>query len=116
MNIGENIKQKRKEAGLTQAALASKLGVSRTAVSSWEVNRNEPCVRDIEKMAEIFECLKTDIIGSGPVEYYFVSSVDEKLLIDAYRNSDEETKKMVQRLLAYATKINDLKVKEDNDD
>lgn len=113
MNIGENIKQKRIESGLTQADLASKLGVSRTAVSSWEVNRNEPCVSDIEKMAEIFGCLKTDIIGCGPVEYYFVSSTEEKHLIEAYRNSDDETKKMVQRLLAYATKINDLKTKEE---
>lgn len=107
MDIGGNIKAKRIESGLTQSELAKKLGVSRTAVSSWEVNRNEPCMRDFERMSEIFGCLKTDLIGPETVDYYCITAKDERFLIEAYRSADEETKKFIQRLLAYGSKVGD---------
>ena len=100
-DIGLNIKTMRLRNDMTQDELASKLGVSRSAVSSWEVGRNEPCIGDIEKMSVLFDCLKTDIIGPSPIEYFFIADNEEKILIEAYRNADEETRHMVARILKY---------------
>lgn len=36
MNLCENLQRLRRQAGLSQEALAEKLGVSRQAVSKWE--------------------------------------------------------------------------------
>ena len=36
MNLGEKIKERRKQAGLSQEQLAEQLGVSRQAISKWE--------------------------------------------------------------------------------
>lgn len=50
MNIGKEIKIRRRELNLTQEDLAKKLNVSRTAISNWEQQRNYP---DIELLVTI---------------------------------------------------------------
>ena len=42
MTIGEKIALRRRNAGLSQEALAGQLGVSRQAVSRWETNESLP--------------------------------------------------------------------------
>lgn len=55
MTLGEKIKAKRKELGLTQTELGKKLGVQTTAVSKWELGRVENIpLSKIKVMAEIF--------------------------------------------------------------
>ena len=44
MNIGDTISKLRKEKGITQQDLASKLNVSPKTISSWENNRNIPSI------------------------------------------------------------------------
>lgn len=101
-DIGLNIKTFRLREDMTQAELAKKIGVSRTAISSWEVGRTEPSIGDIEALANVFGCLKTDLIGPSGIEYYFIASQEEKTLIDGYRNADQETRNLVARILKYA--------------
>lgn len=40
--IGENIQRLRKEAGLSQEALAEKIGVSRQTIAKWEAGESNP--------------------------------------------------------------------------
>ena len=47
MNFGENLQQVRKKNGLSQEALAELLGVSRQAVSKWELGDGYP---EVEKL------------------------------------------------------------------
>lgn len=56
--IGEVIQRKRKEAGLTQAQLAERLGVTPPAVNRWEKNLSFP---DATLLAPLARLLKTDI-------------------------------------------------------
>ena len=56
--IGEIIQQKRKEAGLTQAQLADRLGVTPPAVNRWEKNLSFP---DATLLAPLARILNTDI-------------------------------------------------------
>ena len=62
MSIGENIKRLREKNYLTQADLAEKLGVSPSAVSSWEIDAKIPRMGPIEKMASLFGVKKSEII------------------------------------------------------
>ena len=44
----------RKELGLTQEDFAKKIGYTRTAISAWEIGRNEPSNADTVRIAEFF--------------------------------------------------------------
>ena len=61
--MGDKIKRLRLSAGFTQAELAKKIGVSRPTVSSWEVNRTDPSMQDVQAMAAAMDCNVNDIIG-----------------------------------------------------
>jgi len=53
---GAEIKTKRKAAGLSQTALAEKVGVTQGAVSSWKIGRAEP-------RRELMEALEQTLSG-----------------------------------------------------
>lgn len=61
MEIGSIIRELRRKAGFTQAMLAEKIGVTTSAVGFWELNRRQPDIDSITKMAEIFN-VSTDYI------------------------------------------------------
>lgn len=63
MKIGENIKQLRKEHGITQAALAKEIGVSQKAVDYWEDGINEPKATYIARLADYFEISADVLLG-----------------------------------------------------
>ena len=50
-NIGPTIRARREAAGLTQSALARKLGCADTMISRWESGRATPRQRYAEKLA-----------------------------------------------------------------
>lgn len=54
--MARNIRHKRKEMGLTQAALASRLGVTRSALGAYEESRAEPKVDLLMLLADLFGC------------------------------------------------------------
>lgn len=51
---GEKIKAKRKAMGLSQEDLAAKLGVTRQAVSKWEMDRTQPTMTNLRELAQVF--------------------------------------------------------------
>lgn len=80
MNIGKNIVSLRKEANLTQAELAEKLGVNYRTVASWEKDRTEPNIGMVERMAIIFGCTKTKIIFGKDLNPKEEAESDARLL------------------------------------
>ena len=72
MNIGEQILFLRKNKGITQEQLATKLGVSNQAVSKWESGQ---CYSDIQLLPEISE--------------YFNVSIDELMGVPDKNNDDD---------------------------
>lgn len=76
MNISDKIIKLRKEQGLSQEALAEKLGVSRQSVSKWESGSALPDTDKIIAMSELFGVstdyiLKADVPETEPVEETF---------------------------------------------
>ena len=60
--IGSNIANYRKGAGLTQAGLAEKLNYSDKAVSKWERGESTPDVTTLVQLAEQFDITVNDLI------------------------------------------------------
>ncbi len=54
MRIGEIIKQKRNELGITQEELAAKIHVTRQAISNWENNKSVPDIEFVRQLASEF--------------------------------------------------------------
>ena len=54
MTLGEKIQMLRINAGLSQEGLAERLGVSRQAISKWELDKTVPDVKYIVELIEMF--------------------------------------------------------------
>lgn len=61
--IGENIKRLRGAFGWTQEQLASKIDVSRAAVTQWETGYSSPRMNAIERLAEVFRVTPSDMLA-----------------------------------------------------
>ena len=57
------IKEARKNAGLTQQALADKLSISISSIASYELGRRKPSVDVLIKMAEILDVTEGYLLG-----------------------------------------------------
>lgn len=65
MDIGSKLKNSRKNAGLTQEAVAEKIGISRQTLSNWENNKSYPDVVSVIHLSDLYsvsldELLKED--------------------------------------------------------
>lgn len=55
MSIGKQIKQRRLELNMSQEMLAEKIGISRSAVSNWEIERNYPDLQIIVALSDLLD-------------------------------------------------------------
>lgn len=62
MRIINNVKRLRQAAGMTQAELAARLGITTPSITKWEKGRSNPDLLNVFRMTEIFECSVNDII------------------------------------------------------
>ena len=65
--FGSRISALRKEKGMTQSALAEKMGVTDKAVSKWERDLSFPDVGSLPKLAQIFELTVDELLQGTPV-------------------------------------------------
>lgn len=61
--LGKRIVARRKGLGLTQDALAERLGVTAQAVSKWENDQSCPDITMLPKLAEVFGCSTDELLG-----------------------------------------------------
>ncbi len=86
-NIGDKIRYLRDKAGFTQSYLAKKLGISRSAVNSWEMSLSSPSLSNIIEMMEIFHVTADYLLGTS-----------DKMMLDISDLSTEE-QEVVTRLV-----------------
>ena len=87
------IKELRQSKGLTQAELATKLGVTRQAVSLYEKGQRKPKIETLKKLAEYFGVSVTYIKGETKTEM-LTKIINTMYLIICNRipmSSDRET-------------------------
>ena len=91
MNFGENLKTLRKNAKLSQEVLADKVGVTRQAVSRWEVGDAYPEMSNIVALCSIFKCNINDLINDNTLD---IKSFDKKTQEGIVKFKKEQQKKM----------------------
>lgn len=87
MNFKERLVLLRKELNLTQEEFAEKIGYTRTAVSAWEIGRNEPSNSDVIKIAEFFNVTTDYLLGKTDIrnpkfKFAFHKDIDTDGLTD----------------------------------
>lgn len=87
--ISENIKRLRENAGLSQSALARKLGVTRASVNAWEMELSAPTAQYLIALAQLFHTTTDDILGLEPQEQIVL------------RDMNEQEKRLVYDLVSY---------------
>ena len=68
MNLSEKILYCRKKAGLSQEALAEKLGVSRQAVSKWETGAADPSTANLLALAKLYGVSPEELLRNAQSE------------------------------------------------
>ena len=59
----DNLKRFRQINHLTQEQLALKVGVSRESIAKWETKRVEPAIKNLVKLAEVFNVSVDKLLG-----------------------------------------------------
>lgn len=100
MGVSENIVKLRNLTGVTQQQLADIAGVSRSAVSLWEIGDSAPRMGAVQSIADHFGLRKSNIIEDGGMDGIVASvtgrlysieyasdglAEDERHLLDLYR-------------------------------
>lgn len=83
MKLSEQIKKYRKENNLTQEQFASKLFVSKQAVSKWETNRSYPDINLLPQIAEMLNISIDELIGKKILK--IAQIIRKKLLRKKYQ-------------------------------
>ena len=102
MNTGSNIQSLRKKAGMSQEELAEKLGVSRQAVSKWEMGQSLPETEKLIALSKIF---------SVPLSYFITGEEQEntvntdELLAEYLRSADVIIRKKCRKNMVITTAL-----------
>ena len=75
MTLGEKLTQARRTAGLTQADVATKLNVSRQAVSRWESGQSKPSTEKLLALGALYGVSIDQLLNTGNVEAPAVETV-----------------------------------------
>lgn len=85
IEIANRLVQLRKENGLSQEALAAKLGISRQAISKWERAEASPDTDNLMALAELYG-MSLDALLNTENDQYILNGAEE--------NADDEKKKV----------------------
>ena len=108
--IRKNLIRLRKNNGFTQGEIADKIDKSESAVSSWEKGLSLPDPQTLYKLAKIYG-ISADIIFSLDASNEFCSK-EEKAILEAYRNLNNDQKDMIASALGVKRQDSDLRSSE----
>lgn len=94
--IGELIRKRRTELGLTQSELASKLNVTDKAVSKWEQGNGLPDISIIQDLARILNLNLDDLLNGKSTN----NNVSVKY-IEKYLDTKSKSKEILEKILKY---------------
>ena len=95
MSLGNNLFQARKKAGLSQEAVAEKLGVSRQTISKWETDETVPDIYQAKKLAKLYNLTLDELIEFD---------IDVKEIEEVIKNTNEEKEAKINWTNAWSKK------------
>ena len=76
--ICDRIRTLRETCGLSQSALAKKLGVTRSAVNAWEMGLSVPTAQYVVALAQLFHISTDYLLGLDRTEALFLDGLSER--------------------------------------
>ncbi len=76
--IADKIKSLREQRGITQAALAKQLGITRSGVNAWEMGISIPSTQYVVELAVFFKVSTDYLLGVNSTMSIDVSGLTEK--------------------------------------
>lgn len=93
LKVAERIHELRDKHNITQAALARRMGVTRSSVNAWEMGISLPSTDNLVQLSEIFHTSTDYLLGL---------SSTETISLENYSVSEKE---IIYRLLSYYDSI-----------
>lgn len=102
--IGDTIKYFREKSGMSQQELAEELGLARSSIATWEINKNCPSLENITTLCRIFNISSDRLLGiERTVGAYTPISEEERNIISLYRELNDKGRQMIlDTLTAYS--------------
>ncbi len=95
MNLGNSLFHARKKCGLSQEAVAEKLGVSRQTISKWETEETIPDIYQTKKMAALYHVTLDELLNFD---------IDVKELQEIIDKTNEEVEEKIDWTNAWGKK------------
>ena len=97
MSFGTRLRDKRKELGITQPQLAEILGVSQSAIGSWETDTNSPRATLLYDLFDILHCDANYLFQDETRKLYQDKATPSEFenIIKKYRDLDDNGREMV---------------------
>ncbi len=84
-DLAKVIKEARREARLSQAALAKQIGVSDKAISAYETARTTPTLSKLKQISKV---------TNQPLTYFLEGKVDNAVILQKLQNIEDEMKEI----------------------
>ena len=79
--IGERIKMLRESHNISQAALAKRLGITRSSVNAWELGLNVPSTQYIIELSTIFKVSTDYLLCVAKTQTLDLTGLDEDIAV-----------------------------------
>ncbi|WP_321386425.1 helix-turn-helix transcriptional regulator [uncultured Enterococcus sp.] len=111
MTVGENIKHLRKKSKLKQPEFGKIFGVNPSNVSNWEVNRIEPPLAKLRRIAEYFDVSLDLLIDGNPEDfdtnsYYNISDYGKESRKIFQSLDPDEKEELIRTMYEYRIRHN----------
>lgn len=91
MNLGEKIKEARKQCGLSQEQLAEKMNVSRSAIAKWETDKGLPDLENLKMLSSLLNVSVDYLLDDGKMIEEYVTR--EPYMLSNYGKGSKKKKK-----------------------
>lgn len=97
--FGKRLKYIRKQKGLTQQALAELCDLQTNTIGMYEIGKNAPSFKSIDKIAKILEIDLVEFFDFS--DEYDMSKSEERLISDLYKEVKNLDTKMLKHIIEY---------------
>ena len=101
MEFSERLKKLRKDTGLTQVDVASKLGISQQAYASWERGVKKPTQDNLVKIAQILNVSVDYLVGNSQETLAELDNIELLFRMNSKGLTEEEKETFKKELIEF---------------
>ena len=101
MEFSERLKKLRKDTGLTQVDVASKLGISQQAYASWERGIKKPTQDNLVKIAQVLNVSVDYLVGNSEEKVDELDNIELLFRMNSKGLTEEEKETFKKELIEF---------------